>query len=133
MAINNSYSPVATAFFVFFDKGSESYYPSPALADVDSTGTAVPRIESMTQREDENTGDIVGKIYNSAGGAITLVSLQYSTVGITGPWVSTTIISDDDNYSFPAIGTAAGTAFNIPFGISAEFSGNLWMRIEISY
>jgi len=98
-----------------------------------NSATAVPRIESMAQREEENVGDLVGKIYNSTGSVITLVSVQYSTVSIDGPWVSATILSDDDNYSFPPIGTAAGTAFNIPFWIAAEFSGNLWMRVEISY
>jgi hypothetical protein len=150
MAVANSYSRIAGTLVtvsekkiysyygagptpLIMEKRFESYHRNPAIGTLDSSNTAVPRITNMVQRVDENIGDLSGKIYNSTGNPITLVSVQYSSVGITGPWTNTTVLSGDPAYNLPN-GDASGQAFNIPFeGIADDFVGDLWFRIEISY
>jgi hypothetical protein len=117
---------------LIIEKKRESYQRVVGIGTVDSSSTAVPRIESMVQRADENIGDLGGKIFNSTGGSVSLVTVEYSQTSISGPWLSLAILSSDSAYSFPN-GTPSGEAFNIPVEITDEYTGNIWMRIEINY
>jgi hypothetical protein len=117
---------------LIIEKKRESYHRVVGIGTLDSSNTAVPRIENMVQRGGVNIGDLSGKIYNSTGGGISLVEVEYSQVGSSGPWLSLTVLSGDPAYSLPS-GNPSGQAFNIPFEITDTFTGNIWMRIEISY
>ena len=149
MAVSNSYSRVRGTTTLISEKKQHSYYAggyAPLIIEkkresyervvgigtLDSTNTAVPRIEDMTQRVGENIGDLSGKIYNSTGNPISLVEVEYSQVSISGPWLTLVVLSGDPAYNLPN-GNPAGQAFNIPFEITDEFTGDIWMRIEISY
>jgi len=127
----SSYESVGPAVLILFEK-RESYERNPAVAAIDSTNTAVPRIENLVQRADENIGDLTGKIYNSTGNPITLVGVSYSVVGDTGPFTAVTILTTDPAYSLPN-GNPSGQAFNIPIEITEDITGNIWIQIEISY
>ena len=132
MPANTSYQQNGFVFWQFFGCDYDSYAQEMGLISIDSSDTAVPRIEDFVQRSGENIGDLSGKIYNSTGSTPTLVEVEYSQVSINGPWSSTTILSDDSSYNFPA-GTTAGQDFNIPVEIDDVFTGDIWMRIEITY
>lgn len=132
MAISNSYKDNSPRTFQFLkDIVGEAYPQTMGLGTIDSSDTAAPHIENMVQRAGENIGDLSGKVYNSTGGVITLVEVQYSQVSVAGPWYNVTVLNSDAAYIFPN-GTPAGEAFNVPFELSG-FTGDTWMRIEISY
>jgi len=132
MPATTSYQQSGPVYWQFFQHDYDSYARHLGLIAVNSSNTAVPRIEDFVQRSGENIGDLSGKIYNSAGSTPTLVEVEYSQVSIDGPWLSTTVLSDDSSYNFPA-GTTAGQDFNIPVEIDDVFTGDIWMRIEITY
>lgn len=149
MAIDNSYSRLrgTTALIsekkiysyesggpavLILEKRRESYDRNPAVGTLDSSDTAVPRIDNFVQRIDENIGDLSGIIYNSTGNPITLVSVSYSVVGDTGPFSAATVLSGDPAYILPN-GNPSGQAFNIPIEITENITGDIWIEIEINY
>ena len=110
----------------------QKYISDSGSFNVDSTNTAVPKIISLVQRVNTNIGDVVGTIYNTTGGIITLIAIRYSDVGSSGPFVNSTVLTTDPAYILPN-GTPAGQAFNVPIGIGAIISGNIWIQMEINF
>lgn len=150
MAIENAYSrPSGAVVTVLYDrqrsfkvqhgvnvtllaKPWESYARILAFGAIDSTNTIEPRVDSYSQRPGGNVGDVAGRIYNTNGGGISLVSVEYSQVGSTGPWLPVTVLSGDPLYSLPAIGTPTGEVFNIPISISDNYTGDIWVKVVIN-
>lgn len=131
MPANTSYGRKGHVFFQFFGVDYHSYERRMGLGPVDSSNTVQPRITNYTQRLGENVGDLEGDIYNSNGGAISLVSVEYSQVGLSGPWLPVTVLPADPAYNFPAVGLPAGSPFNIPLEITDNYTGNVYFRIVV--
>lgn len=128
-----SYHRLSGPTVLLLTKRYESYQRITAwLPILDSTNTVQPRIQSYAQRPGGNEGDVSGLIYNSNGGAITFVSMEYSQVGSSGPWLPLTVLPGDPLYNFPSPGIPAGSPFNIPVEITDNYTGNIWFRMVIN-
>jgi len=103
-----------------------------AFGSFDSSNVVTPRITDYNQRVGNNEGDLEGKIYNSNGGAVALVSVEYSQISMSGPWLPLTVLAGDPAYNFPSPGAPAGTPFNIPIEITDAYTGNVWFKITVS-
>ena len=132
MALTESYQQRIGAYFRFFAKDYHSYARELGLVTVDSSNTIVAIVENYLQRPGNNEGDLSGKIYNTNGANISLVDVEYSQVSESGPWLPLTILSGDPLYSFPAAGTPAGQAFNVPVEITDSYTGDVWFRLTIN-
>jgi hypothetical protein len=59
------------------------------------------------------------------------VSVEYSQIGLSGPWLPLTVLTGDPLYNFPATGNPAGTTFNVPVEISDPYTGNVYFRMVV--
>jgi len=135
MSSTNSFSVVAGPVVLIVAKPYESFQPVHGLlvSPLDSTTTVAARISTFVQRGTSQIVDATGKIYGPVATPVTLVSAEYSTVDESGPWTALGILSSDPAYSFPANGTFAGAAFTIPVTFLQQVSGNVWLRLRVSY
>jgi len=115
---------------MFFALQYHAYHRFVTPISINSVGAVAVRADNFVQRPVSNKGDLSGKVYNDSGLPVTLKKVQYSTSEY-GPWTDATILSSDALYSFPAVGTPAGTAYNIPIDIFPAPTGNYWFRVEM--
>jgi len=102
---------------------------------LDSTGIIRVRLSSVLQRGIKGIALLYGSLYaDPAMGAtpVTLTGVYYSTTSIAGPWTAATVLSTDDEYSFPLHGSQFGEAYVVPAEVEAAAT-QVWFYITVQY
>jgi hypothetical protein len=99
---------------------------------VDTTNVTDLRILNFVQRVGLNIGDVSGTLFNTAGNTLTLDGVDFSAVGLSGPWSNAIVLDTDGAYNFP---TTPGDdePFNIPILIPDETPSGVFLRVRISF
>ena len=118
---------------LIIEKKREAYHRVIGIGTLDSTVTAILKVQNAVQRTDENIVDVSGLLYRTGSyTSVVLNGVQYSAVDYTGPFTSINVLTSDPAYNWP-VGDASGQAFNLPVEFSTDPGTSLWWKVIADY